>query len=197
MKHPKEERTLVLIKPDAVARGLVGEIITRFEMRGFKILAMKFVYPTHEHAAGHYSGSEEWLLGMGTRNLASMAEHGMDPMKEFGTSDPLAMGKIIQEWNVSYLSSGPVVAIVLQGMHAISTVRKLIGHTLPVLAEPGTIRGDYSIDAATASSLDKRTVRNVVHASGNEEEAEAEIKHWFTSGEIVSYKRADEDTMFS
>ncbi len=197
MKHPKEERTLVLIKPDAVMRGLIGEILSRFENRGLKVLAMKMVYPTHEHAANHYSGSEEWLRGMGERNLGSMAQYGLDPMQEFGTSDPLEMGKIIQQWNVSYLSMGPVVAIVLQGMHAITTVRKLIGNPLPVLAEPGTIRGDYSIDAATASSLDKRTVRNMIHASGNEEEAEAEIKHWFKDDELVSYKRADEDTMFS
>lgn len=197
MAHPKEERTLVLIKPDAVARGLVGEVLSRFEARGLKILALKMTHPTREHAANHYSGSEEWLRGMGRRNLEAMAEHGLDPVKELGTADELEMGKIIQEWNVGYLSMGPVVAIALQGMHAISTVRKLIGHTLPVLAVPGTIRGDFSIDAATAASLDKRTVRNVVHASGNVEEAEAEIKHWFKDGELVSYKRADEDTMFS
>lgn len=197
MQHPKEERTLVLVKPDGVMRGLVGEILTRFESRGLKILALKMVHPTPEHAANHYSGSEEWLRGMGERNLKSMAEHHLDPIKEFGTTDALEMGKIIQGWNVGYLSMGPVVAVVLQGMHAITTVRKLIGHTLPVLAEPGTIRGDYSIDAATASSIDKRTVRNVVHASGNPEEAEAEIKHWFKEDEIVAYKRTDEDVMFS
>lgn len=197
MSHPKQEQTLVLIKPDGVFRGLVGEILSRFENRGLKILAMKLVYPTREHAAGHYSGSEEWLRGMGERNLESLAKHGLDPVEELGTSDPLEMGKIIQEWNVNYLSMGPVVAVAFEGMHAVTTVRKLIGHTLPVLAEPGTIRGDFSIDAATAASLDKRTVRNVVHASGTVEEAEAEIKHWFSSSELVSYKRADEEVMFS
>ncbi len=197
MDHPKYERTLVLIKPDAVARGLIGEIITRFENRGLKILAVKMMHPSREHAANHYSGSEEWLLNLGNRNLESMAKHGLDPIKELGTSDPLEMGKLIQDWNVNYLSMGPVVALVLQGMHAISNVRKLIGHTLPVFAEPGTIRGDYSIDAATAASLEKRTVRNIIHASGNVEEAEAEIKHWFKPEEIVTYKRSDEDVMFS
>lgn len=197
MHHPKAERTLVLIKPDAVMRGLIGEVINRFEGRGLKILGMKMVYPTREHAAGHYSGSEEWLRGMGQKTLSSYAEHGFDTVAEMGTADPLEIGKILEQWNVEYLSGGPVVAIVLQGMHAIGTVRKICGNTIPVLAEPGTIRGDYSVDAATAANRDKRTVRNVVHASGNAEEAEAEIKHWFKPDELVSYKRADEDTMFS
>ncbi len=197
MTHPKEERTLVLVKPDAVARGLIGEVLSRFEARGLKVLALKMTHPSREHAAGHYSGSEEWLRGIGEKSLISYAEHGFDPVQEVGTADPIEIGKIIEQLNVDYLSQGPVVAMVLQGMHAVTTVRKITGHTFPVLADPGTIRGDLSIDAATAANRDRRTVRNVVHASGNVEEAEAEIKHWFKSDELVSYKRADEDTMFS
>ncbi len=197
MQHPREEKTLVLVKPDGVFRGLIGEVISRFESRGLKILAMKMTHPSREHAAAHYSGSEEWLRGIGQKTLASYAEYGMDAVAEMGTADPLEIGKIIELLNVDYLSQGPVVAVVLQGMHAVTTARKICGHTFPVLADPGTIRGDLSIDAATAANRDRRTVRNVVHASGNVEEAEAEIKHWFKPEELVSYKRSDEDVMFS
>jgi len=195
-KHPIEERTVVLIKPDAVTRGLIGDIIKRFEIRGLKIIALKMVYPTKEHAAQHYSGSEEWLRGMGQKTLDAFKKYGIDVKKNMGTTDALKIGKMVQQWNVSYLAGGPVVAMVLEGMHAIPTVRKLVGHTLPILADPGTIRGDLSVDTNTAANIDKRAIRNIVHASGNESEAEHEIEHWFTPEEIVEYKRSDQDVMF-
>lgn len=197
MSHPKEERTVVLVKPDGVMRGLVGEILTRFERRGLKILGLKLVYPTREHAASHYSGSDEWLKGMGNKTIETFAKYGLDLQKEMGTTDALEIGKKVQEWNVNYLSMGPVVAMVLQGMHAITTVRKIVGSTIPITADPGTIRGDFSIDTNTAANADKRAIRNIVHASGDPSEAEHEIKHWFKSDELMSYKRSDEDVMFS
>ncbi len=195
--HPKEERTVVLVKPDGVMRGLVGEILTRFERRGLKILALKLVYPSREHAAGHYSGSDDWIKGMGNKTIETFAKYGIDVVKEMGSSDAFEIGKKVQEWNVNYLAMGPVVAIVLEGMHAITTVRKIVGNTLPILAETGTIRGDYSIDTNTAANVDKRAIRNIVHASGDPSEAEHEIKHWFKADELMSYKRSDEDVMFS
>ena len=195
-KHPIEERTVVLIKPDAVKRGLIGEITRRFEIRGLKIIALKMVYPTEEHAAQHYSGSEQWLKGMGQKTLDAFEKYGLDVKKNMGTTDPLKIGKMVQQWNVSYLSDGPIVAMILEGMHAIPTVRKLVGHTLPILADPGTVRGDLSVDTNTAANMDKRAIRNIVHASGDESEAEHEIEHWFTPEEIVEYKRSDQDVMF-
>ena len=114
-----------------------------------------------------------------------------------GTNNPLRIGKMIQKWNVSYLSAGPVMAMIIEGMHAISTVRKIVGNTLPILAEPGTIRGDFSVDTNTAANLEKRTIRNIVHASGDESEASHEIEHWFAPEEICDYKRSDEDVMYS
>ena len=197
MSHPKEEKTVVLVKPDGVMRGLVGEIVTRFERRGLKILALKLVYPTREHVASHYSGSDEWIKGMGNKTIETYAKYGIDVVAEMGSSDAFEIGKKVQEWNVNYLSMGPVVAMVLQGMHAITTVRKIVGNTLPILAEPGTIRGDFSVDTNTASNVDKRAIRNIVHASGDLSEAKHEIKHWFKDDEIMSYKRSDEDVMFS
>lgn len=196
VKHPIEERAVVLVKPDAVKRGLVGEIIRRFEMRGLKLIALKMVYPTKEHAAAHYSGSEEWLKGMGNKTIDAFGKYGLDVKSTMGTGDALEIGKLVQEWNVSYLSGGPVVAMAIEGMHAISTVRKIVGHTLPILADPGTIRGDFSVDTNTAANIDKRAIRNIVHASGDESEAEHEIDHWFSPEEIVEYDRPDHQVMF-
>ena len=197
MKHPREERTVVLVKPDGVKRGLIGEIVKRFEQRGLKIIALKMVTPSEEHARDHYSGSKEWLEGMGKKTLDSFKEHNFNAKKMMGTDDPYKIGKMIQGWNVTYLSSGPVIAMIIEGMHAISTVRKLVGNTLPILADPGTIRGDFSVDTNTAANLEKRTIRNIVHASGDESESTHEIEHWFSPEEIHDYKRSDEDVMFA
>jgi len=195
--HPSQERTVVIVKPDAVVRGLIGEIIARFERRGLKVIALKMIWPTKEHVEKHYSGSEEWLRGMGQKTIEAFKEYGMDVKEKMGTDDPMEIGKKVQKWNVSYLSKAPVVAMILKGMHAISTVRKLVGHTLPILAQPGTIRGDYSIDTNTAANLDGRAIHNIVHASGDPSESAHEIEHWFPPEEILDYKRAEDDAMFS
>jgi nucleoside-diphosphate kinase len=196
IKHPKQERTMVLIKPDGVLRGLIGEILNRFEKRGLKIIALKMVYPTKEHVEKHYSGSDDWLRGMGQKTVDEFQKRGLETKELMGTEDTLEIGKMVQQWNVNYLSGGPVVAIVLEGMHAITTVRKIVGHTLPILAEPGSVRGDFSVDTNTAANIDKRAIRNIVHASGDETEAQHEIEHWFAPEEICDYKRADEEVMF-
>lgn len=191
------ERTVVLVKPDGVKRGLVGEIISRFERVGLKIVALKMVWIDKVFAAKHYPVSrEEWVRGMGEKTLKTYAEYGQDPKKELGTKDALEIGKMVAGWNLEFLSSGPVVAMILEGNHAISQVRKIVGATVPVFAEPGTIRGQYSVDSPVRANATKRAVHNLIHASGNPEEAAFEEKLWFKKGEIHSYKRADEDVMF-
>lgn len=192
----KKERTLVLLKPDAVARGLSGEIISRFERAGLKIVALRMVHPTPEMAAGHYAGPEDWIRGMGQKTLDSFSEFGMDVEKVLGTTDTFEIGTMVKGWLVDYVSSGPVVAMVLEGVHAITAVRRMIGFTIPSRAEPGTIRGDFSVDSNTISSLEKRSTKNLIHASGNEEEAVQEIAYWFSDEAIVDYKRSDEDVMY-
>lgn len=196
MSHPKEEKTLVLVKPDGVKRGLVGEIISRLENRGLKIVAMKLVLATKEQARDHYPNTETWLRGMGEKSLENYQLLGKDPVKEVGTADSLEIGKMIAQWGVDFLTSGPMLAIVVQGLHAIPMVRKIVGNTLPSKAEMGTIRGDYSVDSAALANADKRALHNLVHASGDPEEASHEIPHWFSKEEIHSYKRAEEDIMF-
>jgi len=196
MTDLKEETTILLIKPDGVKRGLTGHIVNRIEMRGLKIIALKLIHATEEHAAAHYPNTEEWLRGMGEKSLENYQALAQDPQEKLGTTDPLEIGKMIQQWNVDFLTSGPVVAMAIKGVHAIAAVRKIVGKTIPAMAEIGTIRGDFSVDSAALANAGKRAVHNVVHASGDPAEAKHEIDHWFSEDEIHDYKRTEEDIMF-
>ena len=191
------DRTLVLIKPDGVKRGIVGDIIHRFERGGLKLVGMKMVWVERSHVDKHYPDSRtEFLKGMGEKTLKSYAEYGKDPKKELGTADPLEIGKMVNNWNKDFLTSGPVVAMVWEGNHAIDNVRRITGATLPVFAAPGTIRGDYSIDSPVLANERRRAVKNLIHASGEPKEAEMEINLWFKPKELHSYPRAEEEVMF-
>jgi nucleoside-diphosphate kinase len=193
---PKEQ-SVVLVKPDGVKRGMVGEIISRFEKMGLKISGMKMIWVDKEFAGKHYPEERTELLeGIGKKTLESYEKYGKDPGEEFGTKDPLELGRMVNSWNMEFLSSGPVVAILIQGPHAIDNVRAVVGATLPAFAQPGTIRGDYSLDSPALANAIKRAVRNLVHASGNPEEAEYEKQLWFQEHEIYDYRRADEGVMF-
>ena len=192
----KEEKTLVLIKPDGVKRGLTGEIIRRIEQRGLKIIALKMLKANKQELCSHYSDSDENLKAMGEKTLATYQKYGLDPVKEIGTNDPVKIGKMVHGWIVDFMTSGPIVKMIVQGLHAVEMVRKLVGNTMPSQAEMGTVRGDYSVDSAVLANAQKRGIRNLVHASGNIAEAEAEIKLWFEEKNIHEYKRAEEDIMF-
>ena len=190
------ERTVVVVKPDGVKRGIVGDIIHRFEKAGLRLVALKMLKISEEFAKQHYPGTEQWLRGMGEKTLKTYAKYERDPMEEMGTNDPLEIGKMVYDWNTAYLTSGPVVAMVLQGNHAIDNVRMIVGDTLPVFATPGTIRGDYSVDSPALANEQKRAIRNVVHASGDPTEAAHEIEHWFGPEDLHTYARAEESVMF-
>ena len=182
---------------DAVKRGLAGEIIGRLERSGLKIIAMKMIWADKDFVGRHYPGDRiEFLKGMGEKTLATYAKYGKDAHEELGTMDPLEIGRMVNQWNVEFLSSGPVVAIIFEGLHAIENIRLAVGNTLPVFAQPGTIRGDFSLDSPAMANSRKRSVRNLVHASGTVEEAQYEAQLWFHDKEIHSYKRADEEVMF-
>lgn len=193
---PQKEKTVVLLKPDTVKRALIGEIIARFEKAGLKIAGLKMVWITKDMVAKHYTDNREYLTTLGNKTLKSYEEYGRDPGEDLGTKDPYEIGKTVRQWNMEFLSSGPVVAILLQGLHAVDAVRMMVGNTLPRFAQPGTIRGDYSLDSPILANLQKRTVKNLIHASGNIEEAKFEEELWFRKNEIHDYKRADEDIMF-
>jgi len=179
------ERTVVIFKPDAVERGLVGEILSRFEEAGLRIVGSKTVQVEEEFVSHHYPDKEDFLRGMGLKTFQNYAEYGLDPKKELGTDDPLKIGRQIRRWNMEFLSKGPVIAFVLEGNHAVANVRKLVGATIPSLAAPGTIRGDYSTDSAIKANREKRAIQNLVHASGSLEEAKEELKLWFKDRELV------------
>lgn len=194
--HPREEKTVVLVKPDGVKRGLIGEIIKRFEDRGLKIIALKMAYISRKQANYHYPNDNEFLKIVGEKTLRDHEHYEVDVVKVFGTKDPVEIGKQLRVWMLDFLISGPIVAMIIQGIHAIPMVRKIVGNTLPSVAEMGTIRGDFSVDSAILGNMQKRAIHNLVHASGNQKEAEHELKLWFTPKEIYSYKRSDEDIMF-
>jgi nucleoside-diphosphate kinase len=159
------EKTLIIFKPDAVMRGIVGEIITRFERAGFKIVATKMLNPDYEHYERHYEG-------IGTLKTRK--------------------GKEIFESQLASMRDGPVIALVLEGVEAVEAVRKLVGDTQPKSAMPGTIRGDYAhVSYGQASSIG-RGVANILHASADSEEAKKEIAHWFAEDEIQAYQAAHE-----
>lgn len=196
MASPKEEKTLVLIKPDGVKRGLVGEIISRIEQRGLKVIALKMVVATREQIDGHYPKDQRWISRLGEKSLGTYEKYGMDPIEKVGTKDPDEIGKMVRNWVLDFMTSGPIVKMVVQGVHAIDMVRKLCGNSLPNLAEMGTIRGDYSVDSPALANSDNRAVHNVIHASETPEEATHELAYWFSPEEIYNYKRAEEDIMF-
>ncbi len=181
------ERTLVLIKPDGVERKLIGEIISRFEKAGLRIVGLGMVKPTRKLIDKHYPKNKEWIENLGYNMLKTAEEAKMkiDLKKDYGVENVYELGLKIREWLIDFMCSGPVVKIVLEGPHAISVVRKLVGKTIPYLAEPGTIRGDYSVDSPLLANLEKRPVKNLVHASGSLKEAEYELKLWFKKNELI------------
>lgn len=194
--HPKEETTVVLVKPDGVKRGLIGEIIGRFEKRGLKVIALKMISVSRKQVDAHYPKDKEFFTVVGEKTLHDHKEYNIDVINVFGTDNPLAIGKQLRVWMIDFLTSGPLVAMAVQGIHAIPMVRKIVGNTLPSRAEMGTIRGDFSVDSAILGNMQKRAIHNLVHASGNAGEAEHELKLWFTPEELHFYKRAEEDIMF-
>ncbi|MFH1246605.1 MAG: nucleoside-diphosphate kinase [Candidatus Liptonbacteria bacterium] len=188
--HPKEEITFVMIKPDGVRKGLIGEVIRRFEQRDLKIVALEMFQPTREQINDHYPKAEDWIRRLGQKTLKTYEKYGYDPIEETGTVDDLEIGKMVRKWLVEYMTSAPLVRMVVQGIHAVDVVRKIAGPTLPYMAEVGTIRGDFSIDSPLLANKEKRAVMNILHASETPEEAEHEIEHWFgKKAKKYSYKR--------
>lgn len=154
------ERTLILLKPDSVKRAVVGEVLTRFERAGLKIVGMKMINPDYDHYHEHYEG----ISGLKSR-----------------------IGDEAFQATLDFMQESPVIAAVLEGIEAISLVRKMVGSTEPKSAQPGTIRGDYahvSFDHANARGV---SIPNLIHASGNQKEAKAEIAHWFSESELFDY----------
>ena len=187
--HPKEERTYVMIKPDGVRKGLVGEVVKRFEQRDLKIVALDMFHATEEEIDKHYPKDKEWISRLGEKTLTTYEKYGFDAKKELGTEDTEEIGNMVRKWLIDFMASAPMVRMVVQGIHAVDMVRKITGVTMPYQADMGTIRGDFSADSPALANKEKRAVENIVHASETPEEAEHEINYWFGDKPIFSYKR--------
>jgi len=183
------EQTLIIIKPDAVKRGLIGKIIETFEQVGLKLLAAKMVKPEKNVIKNHYPGTPEWIKEIGEKTLASFKQSGKDIKKVMGTDDPEKLGAFVYERLVNYWLEGPIVVMVWEGPDAVQIARKLRGHTIPLLAQTGTLHASYSFDSSTLSTSLNRVVKTFVHASGSIDEAEREIKYWFPNIEFKNYER--------
>lgn len=190
--HPKQEKTLVIIKPDGIQRTLVGEIIGRLERLGLKLVAMKMCLPTEDHIEKHYTLDPEWRRITGEKRIKAAREKG----EKLETEDPYQITAIILEKLKKYMTSGPVVVMVWQGAHATELVRKMVGGTEPRSSDVGTIRGDYVLDSYVMADTDGRAVRNLIHASGSVTEALNEINHWFKPEEILSYRLVAEQIIY-
>ncbi len=179
------EKTLVLLKPDAVKRSLAGRIISRFEETGLKIVGIKMVQASQDLAKNHYFLDEEWAKNVFAKTKASYEKD----KKKMKYKDHMELGKTIQSWNMKFLMEGPVIAMVLEAPHAVELARKLIGSTEPRSAAPGTIRGDLaSTESYPLADANSRVLRNIAHASDSVENADREIALWFSQKELHSYK---------
>lgn len=162
----EKERTLVLIKPDGVRRNLIGKIITRFEDAGLKIVGMKMVWADESFARKHYGDD----LDIRYKDVE------------------LKYGRNVRNELVKYITEGPIISMVLEGIDAVKVTRKIVGSTYPNESPAGTIRGDFAHISKDYANTNNIMVRNLIHASGNPEEAKTEINVWFTPKELHSYK---------
>lgn len=188
----KTEKTFVIIKPDGVQRSLIGEVIKRFERVGLKLVAMKMLVPTKEMVRKHYTLDPEWMRKTGEKTIAGYIKKGLKPP----TNDPIEVTTVVLNNLAKYMSSGPVLAMVWQGVHAVGITRKLVGGTEPLTSDVGTIRGDFVLDSYQLSDKDGRAVRNVVHASGSVEEATNEIDLWFDKKDLIDYRLVQEEILY-
>lgn len=179
------ERTLIILKPDTVQRAIVGEIITRFERVGLKIVGMKMMVPDMELLKKHYPDALVPIVGNKTKE--DWDNYGVESKESIEE-----IGEMIVDATRKFMQEAPVVAMVLEGGHAVEIVRKMVGKTGPKDSAPGTIRGDYAHLSLGRSSLKKKGAANILHASGTVDEAKQEIAMWFDDTELFSYKTVHE-----
>ena len=182
------EQTLVLIKPDGVLKGIVGEVIQRFERVGMKIVAIKMIKAQREALEKHYFKDDEWCRKVGEKYQEKM---GADPEK-----DPIQIGRNVVEGLILDMQVAPIIGIVLEGHNAVMTVKRLTGPTNIDDAAPGTIRGDFSHDTFQLANVSNRPNLTIIHATDDPKESQKEIDFWFSPNEIHSYSRPEEQVHY-
>lgn len=193
--HPKKEKTFVIFKPDSVQRGLVGEIIHRFERVGLKIVAMKMILATEDQCWQHYNKDEAWYIKTGNRIIENRKAQNKPIEKE-----AVEYGKDVVKGLVKYMTCSPVVVMILEGNSSRAVVKRLVGGTEPITADTGTIRGDLTLDSYYLCDADDgRAVRNLIHCTDpadGEGEAQREISVWFKEEEIVKWISINEKMLY-
>lgn len=188
---PQNERSFVLIKHDGVQRSLIGEIVGRIERTGLKVVGMKMFVPDRKRATEHYGKDDAWCEKVGARTIENMEKMG-----EVARKSALEYGRDIIEALLSYITVGPVVAMVIEGNHAVGIVKKLVGGTEPLTSDVGTIRGDFTMDSYSTANVGGRAVRNLIHCSDQPEEALREIDIWFSKDELINYRLVQEQILY-
>jgi nucleoside-diphosphate kinase len=193
-KYTSVEKTFLMIKPDGVKRGLVGDIFSRLERIGLKLVSARMIQATKEQARNNYPGTKEWLIKMGEKTFNNYSGNEKAIFKDLGTIDKEEIGKKIHNSLVNYLTDGPVILTVWEGNHAVDIVRRLVGKTDPVIADVGSIRGDFGFDTPQLAIKAGRIVfKTIVHCSDAVDEAKREIAHWFGPNyeDLSDYQRVD------
>jgi nucleoside-diphosphate kinase len=186
------ERTLIAIKPESIQRHLIGEFISKFEKRALKLVACKLVVPTQKQIEKHYPDDEEWYLSSGTKTYENYKARGIDP-----GMTPIQLAKRTRQRLIEHLTNRPLLLMVWEGPHAVSLGRKTAGATNPLIADIGSIRGDYSTESYELADDIERAIHTLIHASSSVQEAEREIKIWFSEDEILNYDLVTETVFYT
>lgn len=193
--HPKKEKTFVILKPDSVQRGLIGDIINRFENIGLKIVAMKMIVATEEKCHEHYKKDDIWYEKTGNRIIKNRESQNKNIEKS-----AIEYGKDITKALIKYMTASPIVVMVLEGNNSQKVVKRLVGSTEPASADTGTIRGDFTLDSYYLCDVDdSRAMRNLIHCTDPEDgetQAEKEISIWFNEDEIIKWKSINEKMLY-
>ncbi|MFA6492827.1 MAG: nucleoside-diphosphate kinase [Patescibacteria group bacterium] len=188
----KKERTLIAIKPESIQRHLIGEFVSKFERRGLKLIACKLIVPAKEQIAKHYPDDEEWYISCGTKTLENYKARGIDP-----GMGPIELAKLTRQRLIDHFTDRPLLLMIWEGPHAVSLGRKTAGATNPLIADIGSIRGDYSMESYELADDINRPVHTLIHASASTSDAEKEIKVWFEKREILDYELVTETVFYT
>lgn len=191
MDHPKKERTFVILKPDSVQRSLVGDVISRIERTGLKLVGMKFMLANEDLLWKHYDKKDDWFLSKGQKIIENRQALGLPVEME-----AMEYGKEIIRALIKFMTCGPIVPMVWEGNQAVAVVKKIVGGTEPTTSDVGTIRGDLTLDSYEIANLDDRAVRNLAHCSDQVSEAQREIALWFNENELLNYRLIAEQILY-
>jgi nucleoside-diphosphate kinase len=188
----RRERTMIAVKPESIQRQIVGEFISKFERRGLKLVACKLVSPTAEQVGRHYPDDKEWYVSSGTKTWQNYKDQGIEP-----DATPIELAKRTRQRLIDHLVNRPLLVMIWEGPHAVALGRKTAGATNPLIADIGSIRGDYSTESYELADDIERAIHTLVHASGTPQEAEKEIKIWFKKEEILNYNFITENVFYT